>query len=563
MDQIHYKKKIRKDSSRFTTTTAMIDGDDEFHPKVAAFMGRKIVGAGNGRKGGRKLIRWTSATDQLLLLCFHHELAMMRDDLPYQQVAERMFPEKCATGGAVKERFAKLRIEMLNRGSWVPPIIGKSPQGIRPNVRGVVRIAPGVDKGRYVLWKEDASKLIDPKDVMKGYAAAQARGADAPGRVWISAEAKREFYVKKAELESRGLVPLANVPVDYDDDEEGENASRSDRRGSMEDEQAQYDEDEEDSFVTPAQTIATPNRKRKMQSAPTTAAKRSAAGKARGHTGRKVLSVEDDDVFGAGQGNGSPKPRTRRSPQRGDVRAIANMATSRCMAPSPEGNLRGGDLGSNMMSFDPDEKTHPVRRVVILTHVPSRILANFPDGQQGPGNEKYFLDEVLDKTWAGKKNPEADIVVNAQGIDASKTKDLPLDHPDHFLYNSGIIPPSDEPFWKADREISELVTLADNIVDEETRPADMIDQVFDGSRFWIVDNVIEEYKANTNPETGVARDVNIWYRCATILHHATSGEQYETAKLAKVEPDQAAAQNLFPNFNMFPDQNVSQLSISR
>lgn len=546
----------------------MIDADDEFHPKVAAFMGRKIVGSGNGRQGGRKLIRWTPATDQLLLLCFHHELAMMRDDLPYQQVAERMFPEKCATGGAVKERFAKLRIEMLNRGSWVPPIIGKSPQGIRPNVRGVVRIAPGVDKGRYVLWKEDASKLIDPKDVQKGYTAAQGRGADAPGRVWISNEAKREFYAKKAELESRGLRPLADVPVDYDEDEDtqgGDDYSGSDRRGSMEDEQELYNGDEEDKFLTPIQPMATPNHKRKMQSAPSPAAKRSAVGNARGHTGRKAISVEDDDVFGPRPGDGSPKPRTRRSPTKGNGRAIANRPVSPSMAPSPEGHLRGGDLGSNMMSFDPEEMTHPVRRVIILTHVPSRVLANFPGGQLGPGTEKYFMDEVLDKVWAGKKNPEADVAVNVPTIAADEAKDLPLDDPNHVLFNSGIVPPSEgnKKFWKANMEIHDLVTLADNVVDEATRPADMLNDVFDGSRFWRVDEVIDEYKANTNPETGLARDVNIWYRCATILRHATTGEQYESAKLPKAEPAVAQVQNFLPDFNLFPDQNVSDLPKSR
>ena len=538
----------------------MIDADDEFHPKVAAFMGRKIVGTGNGRSAGRKLIRWTPATDQLLLLCFHHELAMMREDLPYEQVAERMFPEKCATGGAVKERFAKLRIEMLNRGSWVPPIIGKSPQGIRPNVRGVVRVAPGVDKGRYVLWKEDASKLIDPKDINKGYSLAQSKGQEYPTRIWISNEAKEEFYTKKRELEQKGLKPLANLPVDYAEDEEVMDTSESDRRGIMEE---QYNEDEdmdEDERVTPVALIATPNRKRKMQSAPNPSAKRSLI-KARGQSARKVVSHEDDDddVFGPGPGDGSPKPQPR---QTGRNPAKARpMAASRSMAPSPEGNLRGGDSGNKMMSFDKDEKAVPARRVVILTRIPSRVLAKFPRGQQGPGTDKYYLDEVKDRVWVGLESPDVEMeadVYAAVNVD-SGLPDAPVDSQDHLLFNSGITPPSDAPFWKASMEIHELVAVADKVVAEETRPADILMQVFDGRRFWTVADVIEEFKANTNEETGHCKDINVWYRCATILRHATQGDQYEDAKLLQANPMVQQNQQ-FQEF--FPAQNVSFLTLA-
>lgn len=60
VEKTTYKKKPRKDACRFTTTQAMIDAEEEMHPKVAALVGKKIIGEGNGRKGGRKLIRWNS-----------------------------------------------------------------------------------------------------------------------------------------------------------------------------------------------------------------------------------------------------------------------------------------------------------------------------------------------------------------------------------------------------------------------------------------------------------------------------------------------------------------------
>lgn len=52
-------KGARVDSIRFTTSQAMAQAADEFTERVAAFRGRKAFGGGNGRKHGRKLIRWT------------------------------------------------------------------------------------------------------------------------------------------------------------------------------------------------------------------------------------------------------------------------------------------------------------------------------------------------------------------------------------------------------------------------------------------------------------------------------------------------------------------------
>lgn len=53
-----YKKSLRKDSAKFTTTQAMIDAEDEFDPRVAAHRGKAIKGTGNGRLKGRRLVRW-------------------------------------------------------------------------------------------------------------------------------------------------------------------------------------------------------------------------------------------------------------------------------------------------------------------------------------------------------------------------------------------------------------------------------------------------------------------------------------------------------------------------
>jgi len=52
-------KGARIDSVRFTTSQAMAQAAEEFMERVAAFRGRKEFGRGNGRKHGRKLIRWT------------------------------------------------------------------------------------------------------------------------------------------------------------------------------------------------------------------------------------------------------------------------------------------------------------------------------------------------------------------------------------------------------------------------------------------------------------------------------------------------------------------------
>ena len=610
-DRVQYKKKIRKDASRFTTSTAMNDGDDEFHPRLAAFRGRRVATGGNGRKSGRQLIRWSPAADQLLLLCFHHELAMMRDDLPYQQVADRMFPEKNATGGAIKERFAKLRIEMLNRGSWVPPIIGKAPQGIRPNVRGVVRVAPGVDKGRYILWKEDASRLIDPKDIMKGHNDAQGRGEEAPGRIWISKEAQKEFFEQKAKMEAEGLVPLAD-PSDYEGDDfeviqqgiqqgfqhhAAQGSRQVDGRYTDED-----DEEEEELLQEPeidedliTAVSATPNHKRKaLPTGPVPQAKRRNTA-TRGRTVSRApckpqQSVEDDgDTVGhpgdrpafkttdggsARQTRNKGKTPVKKASLRNDELVAEG---TREAAPSPESREVANDA---MITFEPGEKALPSRRVMILSKVPWRVLAHFPVGQSGPGSDEYFLDEVFDKHWIGQRNPRnlrADADKTVQPVQPLQVKreggpNLVIENkpanedPESLLFNSNIIPPSKDDFWKPAMEVEALMVVVDRIIDEKTRPTNILGAVFGDGQLFDVNQAIKEYKANTNIEEGLPRDVNIWYKCACIIRNATTGKYFDKAVCMATEeaPEDvseecpAAAVPNYGDYNFdLPDASVS------
>lgn len=617
-ERVQYKKKIRKDASRFTTSTAMNDADDEFHPKLAAFRGRRVATGGNGRKSGRQLIRWSPAADQLLLLCFHHELAMMRDDLPYQQVADRMFPEKNATGGAIKERFAKLRIEMLNRGSWVPPIIGKAPQGIRPNVRGVVRVAPGVDKGRYILWKEDASRLIDPKDIMKGHNDAQGRGEDAPGRIWVSKEAQKEFFEQKAKMEAEGLVPLAD-PNDYEDDDveviqqglqqqavqQAHRTREVDVRytDEVEEEEHQQQEPEIDEELITA-VSATPNRKRKaLPTGPVPQIKRRNTA-TRGSTasrapGKPQQSVEDDSDVVGNSGDKSASKTTdggyaRQTRNKGKTPVEKGIygndellaEATREAAPSPESPeaANGG-----MMSFEPGEKALPSRRVMILSKVPSRVLAHFPVGQSGPGSEEYFLDEVFDKHWIGERNPgnlrlDANKPVQSVRPAQLKNEDKPAEEKpvnldaESFLFNSKIVPPSKDNFWKPVMEVEALMAAVDKVVDEKTRPTDILGAVFGDGQLFDVNQAIKKYKANTNVEEGLPRDVNVWYKCACIIRNATTGEYFDKAKsmATKEAPEKipeevseevseevpAAAEPNYGDYNFdLPHENVSNYSL--
>lgn len=63
-----YKKHLRRDATKFTTSQAMVDAEEEFDPRAAAYRGRATQSGGNGRKKGRRLIRWTGklATKQCI-----------------------------------------------------------------------------------------------------------------------------------------------------------------------------------------------------------------------------------------------------------------------------------------------------------------------------------------------------------------------------------------------------------------------------------------------------------------------------------------------------------------
>jgi hypothetical protein len=57
--KLTYNKGVRKDTTKFTTSQAMADAEEEFDPRGAAYRGTATQSGGNGRKKGRRLIRWT------------------------------------------------------------------------------------------------------------------------------------------------------------------------------------------------------------------------------------------------------------------------------------------------------------------------------------------------------------------------------------------------------------------------------------------------------------------------------------------------------------------------
>ncbi|KFZ05791.1 hypothetical protein V501_08014 [Pseudogymnoascus sp. VKM F-4519 (FW-2642)] len=396
-----YKKHLRRDATKFTTSQAMVDAEEEFDPRAAAYRGKATQSGGNGRKKGRRLIRWTAQTDQLLLLCLHHELARNKEELPYEAIAQRMFPEKNATGGAIKERFAKLRIECLNRGSWVPPILGKTPQNTRPDVRGVVRLAPGIDKGRFVLWKEDASKLIDPKDINKGHVDAQKKGLQYPERVWISPGAEKEYLKSTHAHKALNLSPISG-PVPMDDDE----------LLSDEDEEEEMEAVSDDGAVVPCTpkkrkaTVINDSSKKKPRPVARSSPKKITA---KGRATQADESEYEGTTAGAGNNRLSPK----KEPGAGRYRSPRGRPKSYDMTPpdedsdssatktaeSSDGSEDDESPTNNrlmMMAFDKDEEARPLRSIVIVRGFTPGALSKFPPGIQGPGDDDYADDEVAE-----------------------------------------------------------------------------------------------------------------------------------------------------------------------
>lgn len=317
-----------------------------------------------------------------------------------------MFPEKNATGGAIKERFAKLRIECLNRGSWVPPILGKTPQNTRPDVRGVVRLAPGIDKGRFVLWKEDASKLIDPKDINKGHVDAQKKGLQYPERLWINPGAEKEYLNSMHAHKALNLSPIKG-PVPTDDDE-----LLSD--GDEENEMEVASDDEGAIPCTPKKrksTVATPPSKKKSRTFVQATPKKIAA-KGKGVKG------EDSDYEGTTDiTQFSPKKALRASRHKSPTKSSKNSVATPSVEVTNSRVIRKGESSDEsdesdesededssspvnnrlmMMAFDKDEEVRPLRSIVIVRGITPGALSKYPAGIQGPGDDDYADDEVAE-----------------------------------------------------------------------------------------------------------------------------------------------------------------------
>lgn len=559
-----YNKQLRRDATKFTTSQAMVDAEEEFDPRAAAFRGKATQSSGNGRKKGRRLIRWTgkhhtltmlvyqkltpfglAQADQLLLLCLHHELARNKEELPYEAIAQRMFPEKNATGGAIKERFAKLRIECLNRGSWVPPILGKTPQNTRPDVRGVVRLAPGIDRGRFILWKEDASKLIDPKDINKGHVDAQKKGLQYPERIWINPGAEKEYLKSMHAHKALNLSPIAGtVPID--------------------DDELLSDEDEEDEMEVVSDDGAAIPCTPKKRKAPVTINTSSKKLRAVDRTSQKKIAArgkakqtEDSDYEGntAGAGNSRfsstkrPDVRRYRSPKSYVVTPSVESSDSNS-AKMAESSDESEDDGSPikkrlmMMAFDKDEEISRLRAVVVIRGLTPVALSKFPAGIRGPGGDDYADDEVAENCAAqydGGTSIADDEVAENLSIQSDRSTSI------------------------ADKDGKAVILSKDNLdiqFSENTEPVGQNRTMFE--RHYNMQDLLGAMKRNTNSNGNVINK-DLWnnyleqMKALTVgggsqnpphvqPHHQTLIRQYEQTQ-AHQNPipqyEQTQAQNLF------------------
>jgi hypothetical protein len=112
--------------------------------------------------------------DQLLLLTIQYECSKQGIVLPWGAIANRFAAEKGPTGKCMVQHLSKLRLEMLNRGAWVPPLAGRSKASMndKVDVRGVIRIGTTEDNQpvyRDIEWDEDTSKLVNPTDLDQRY----------------------------------------------------------------------------------------------------------------------------------------------------------------------------------------------------------------------------------------------------------------------------------------------------------------------------------------------------------------------------------------------------------
>ncbi|KAM0813272.1 hypothetical protein AB5N19_13265 [Seiridium cardinale] len=121
----------------------------------------------NGRVHGRTLINWTRP--RMMEKAFLHlmyESEVRNIELPLDAVAHRLYPG--ATGEALRQRFDRLRKEMIAEGHLVPPKAGKKSTNLNPKIRGHIRKFPGdpenILETREVLFTEpiDDAEFNDP-----------------------------------------------------------------------------------------------------------------------------------------------------------------------------------------------------------------------------------------------------------------------------------------------------------------------------------------------------------------------------------------------------------------
>src|ERR1700693_6634657 len=100
--------------------------------------------------------------DQLLLLHMEYELKRRGIEIPFQSIANRFSGEKKTSGSCIQQHLAKLRIQLLDRGAWVPPLPGRGGNK-KDDVRGVVKCMDknGREYERVVQWDEDTSLICD------------------------------------------------------------------------------------------------------------------------------------------------------------------------------------------------------------------------------------------------------------------------------------------------------------------------------------------------------------------------------------------------------------------
>jgi hypothetical protein len=151
--------------------------------------------------------------------------------IPWDAIAKRLASEKDTTGACVQQHLSKLRKEMLARGSWVPPLSGKtSSKQQQPDVRGIVMVRKrnGECETREISWTEDAFKYVDLVHINHAKVIQHKKvsddGEDTPGSTSRSLKAKR-FASDAPDDEA----DPADLPSDRDFDPSNKNAKKAKR----------------------------------------------------------------------------------------------------------------------------------------------------------------------------------------------------------------------------------------------------------------------------------------------------------------------------------------------